>query len=307
MHLKEQEYVVELANSKNITKAAKNLFMTQPALSLFLTNLESSLGTPLFKRMGRTLILTYAGELYVEKARQMLRLKQEFDYALNEVVNNLKGRIRIGLFSRQTPVLLPPVLGAFKKQYPQIEVSIEEHSFEKLEQLLYSGEIDFIICNYDMENADFSCITLFYDDLLLALPENHPMECFAVETGELYPWIDLNLLKEETFFLQFPNQNIRKFADRAFAYTGFKPDHVFLVNSIDAGVQMAAEGLGAAFTLKLYTKSYYYHKKVNYYKIGDSKDKIPFSVLYLKGMPLTSYTHDFIGLIKDVLMKEFLL
>lgn len=69
MNLKEQEYVCALAENGTITAAAKELFISQPALSIYINNLEKSLGVRLFERVGKQFILTYAGEQYVEKAK----------------------------------------------------------------------------------------------------------------------------------------------------------------------------------------------------------------------------------------------
>ena len=68
MNLKEQLYVCTLAETGNITQAAKLLFISQPALSLYISNLENILGIRLFERIGKSFVLTQAGELYVEKA-----------------------------------------------------------------------------------------------------------------------------------------------------------------------------------------------------------------------------------------------
>ena len=72
MNLKEQEYVCALAENGTITAAAKELFISQPALSIYINNLEKSLGVRLFERVGKQFILTYAGEQYVEKAKLIL-------------------------------------------------------------------------------------------------------------------------------------------------------------------------------------------------------------------------------------------
>ena len=88
MNLKEQTYVCVLAECGNITRAAERLFISQPALSIYISSLEKSLGIRLFERVGKKFVLTCAGELYVEKARKMLALKAEFDEALSEMQGN---------------------------------------------------------------------------------------------------------------------------------------------------------------------------------------------------------------------------
>lgn len=97
MNLKEQEYVCALAENGTITAAAKELFISQPALSIYINNLEKSLGVRLFERVGKQFILTYAGEQYVEKAKLILQLSHELDEKLKDITGNYSGRIRIGV------------------------------------------------------------------------------------------------------------------------------------------------------------------------------------------------------------------
>ncbi len=87
MNLKEQLYVCTLAESGSLTQAAKQLFISQPALSLYISNLENTLGARLFDRIGKQFVLTQIGELYVETAAEMLRLKDHFDTEFSEIKN----------------------------------------------------------------------------------------------------------------------------------------------------------------------------------------------------------------------------
>ena len=94
MNLKEQQYIVTLANYGNMTQAAKKLGVTQPALSSYLAGVENGLGFPLFERTGRRLIPTYLGEVYLEKARKILALGEEFQQQVGQVISGYQGRLR---------------------------------------------------------------------------------------------------------------------------------------------------------------------------------------------------------------------
>ena len=126
MDLKEQRYVCTLAKYQNITKAAKELYITQPALSIYINNLEKQLNTPLFERVGKQFVLTYAGERYVAKASEMLRLEQEFSEELKDITGNYTGRIRIGIQTRRSAWFLPPVIAAYEKEFPKVDVILQE-------------------------------------------------------------------------------------------------------------------------------------------------------------------------------------
>ena len=115
MNLKEQQYIVTLANCGNMTQAAKQLGVTQPALSSYLANVENTLGFPLFERTGRRLIPTYLGEVYLEKARKILALGEEFQQQVEQVVSGYQGRLRVGVPLRRAPQLIPSALKVFHR------------------------------------------------------------------------------------------------------------------------------------------------------------------------------------------------
>lgn len=88
---------MHISGDRKYYTGAKLLFISMPAQSLYISNLENILGIRLFERIGKSFVLTQAGELYVEKARQMLSLKESFDYGLSEIVNGQNERLRVGI------------------------------------------------------------------------------------------------------------------------------------------------------------------------------------------------------------------
>ena len=97
MDFKELTYVLALARHQSGTKAAQELYLTQPALTRFLQRLETSVGQPLFTRSGNRLIPTYAGEKYIERAQEILLLKKQLDAEMQDIVQVHRGQLRIGL------------------------------------------------------------------------------------------------------------------------------------------------------------------------------------------------------------------
>ena len=97
MEVKEQRYVCTLAETGNLTKAADQLFISQPALSIYISNLEKRLGTPLFERRGKRFVLTQAGERYVWHARKILEEASAFDSEFTNLISDQSGRLRLGI------------------------------------------------------------------------------------------------------------------------------------------------------------------------------------------------------------------
>lgn len=297
MNLKEQTYVCVLAECGNITKAAERLFISQPALSIYIGNLEKLLGVKLFERLGRRFSLTYAGELYVEKARRMLELKKEFDEELSEVLDSRRGRIRLGIQLRRESWLLPPVLSQFKSEYPDIEVVIREGTMYELRALLESYELDLVLSNAGSLWKEMEYQVLFEEDLLIAVPQIHALnEKAEYVPGSRYRRLDLHWLEGETLILQHPNQSIRADVEAVLKEAGVRPAKTLIIRNIETAIQMAAEGLGIAFNRETYANNMKYTKRVNYYTMGSEAKKSAFVAGYREGMYVPAYMQRFIEL-----------
>ena len=210
MDLREQEYVVALARHQSITKAAEELYISQPTLSIFLNRLEERMGVPLFDRVGKRLVPTCAGALYVRSAREMLAIQNEFRGELNDMIQGSAGRLRLGLHLRRSRYLLPKVLTEFERSYPQVEVTVAETSSRDMEQRLLDGDLDLILTNRFFQRDKLDVIPIYNDHLVAAIPPEHPACAQARELpGHRYLWLDLKLLAEERFILQAPEQSVR--------------------------------------------------------------------------------------------------
>lgn len=302
MDLKEQRYVCTLAQYGSITKAAEHLYISQPSLSVYISNLEKSMGAKLFSRIGKRFVLTFAGEQYVKVAKQMLSLEDGFHAALSDIVRGSSGRLRIGLHLRRTPYLIPAVLSEFYRVHPNIEIDLHEADFKNLSNLLLSGQLDLLMSNRRIASGNNIQYVHIYDDrLLMAVNSNHPSirEGIWKIKGDNHQWINLKVFENESFIVQSPEQSIRYFTDRAIEYSGAKPKKYLMITNIEAANQMAAEGLGIAFNMESYAKHFYYKKPVTYFLVGNPEDTMEFSIAYCKETYLSGYMKDFIDIVKN--------
>ena len=174
MDLKEQEYVVALAEYGSITRAAEALFISQPTLSIFLSRLENRLGTPLFDKIGRKLVPTVAGELYVRRAKELLMIQSQFQGELSDLISGSYGRLRLGIHSRRSSYLLPKVMAQFRIQYPNVDLSLCETGSADMEQKLMEGSLDLILSNRFLQPEKLAFFPIYQDTLVAALPFGHP-------------------------------------------------------------------------------------------------------------------------------------
>ena len=300
MNLKEQLYVCTLAKTKSIARAAEELFISQPALSVYITNLEKYLGIALFERTGRRFVLTYAGELYVRKAEAMLQMKAEFDHDAEQIRNQFMGRVRIGLQLRRGPVLIPRALARFAAEYPQVEVVIKEGIHAELEEMLDHRELDILLAMGEMDRKDLDYQLIYQEQVLLALPGDHPACALAEPAeGSRFKRIPLRLVKDETFILQKQEQSIRKTAERIMQSEQIRPGRVMLISNMEVAMQLVAEGLGVGFNREGYVSGMNYGKPVRYFSVGEKPFTTPFVMAFPKDTVAPAYVERMKILLKE--------
>lgn len=300
MNLKEQLYICTLAQCQSISKASEKLYISQPALSMYLNNLENMLGVKLFYRKDKKLLPTYAGQRYIEKADQMLQMKQAFDTELFGIRNGLRGQLRLGIQQRRAPYFFPPVLARFKKEYPEVQVVIKDNIYASLFKLFQNGEIDLMICTKDDNLPGCEEHLIYKERLLVMLPAQHPACSTARELpGQPFPILDLKQLDGEQFLLQTEQQSLRHDCDRALASCGVLPGNIEVISSIEFCMQLVAEGMGVGFNREGYIKYIRYDKPVRYFDFEPQPRLSSFVVANKKGVPLPGYAQRMIALLVE--------
>ena len=131
MDLKQIEYIVKIADENNITRAAEKLFITQSALNQQLLKLEKDLGVQLFYHSRTDWHPTEAGLVYLENAREILRIKRKTYSILNDMAESQKGRLSVGFTSGRGITMFSAVYPDFHRLYPHIIVEPMELSVKK--------------------------------------------------------------------------------------------------------------------------------------------------------------------------------
>lgn len=300
MDLKEQEYVVALAEYGSITRAAEALFISQPTLSIFLSRLENRLGTPLFDKIGRKLVPTVAGELYVRRAKELLMIQSQFQGELSDLISDSYGRLRLGIHSRRSSYLLPKVMAQFRIQYPNVDLSLCETGSADMEQKLMEGSLDLILSNRFLQPEKLAFFPIYQDTLVAALPFGHPAcEKTVMLPGHTRRWLDLRELRDEFFILQYPHQTTRLFTDQALRYSGVVPKKLFYIQNMETAAQMAAEGVGVAFSMDSYAKHFTYEKPVYFFEVGDPDFSVQIALAHRKEAHIPKYMELFIRLVRE--------
>jgi len=261
MELKEQRYVCTLAEYGNLTRAADRLYISQPALSIYISNLEKHLGTPLFDREGKKFELTKAGERYVLHARKILEESNKFNEELNMILSDEVGRLRLGISLLRGPWLLPRVLKAFGEKWPHVELTLRQGNIMFLNELLNNHELDMIIVNGENWDRTMEFRELFEEEFLVAVPQGHPLNSQAVfREGHPYGILAPEALNGQVILSTTQEQSSRDLQDRIFRKYQIHPSQIYTIRSIELILQMVAEGFGITLVREAYTKTFRYAK-----------------------------------------------
>ena len=300
LEFKELEYVISVAKHKNITKASQELYISQPSLSKYIKKLEDTLGVPLFNRIGHTFTLTYAGEKYIENAKDILRIRNKMNSQMNDICKNDKGRLNIAVPSTRGAYMIPDTLPIFIKNYPNVEINLIEGSSADAETALTNGNADLAIFNYPIKNADFDYEVLGSEELTLAVSTKNPLsKCGVKKADYKYEWIDLNLFKDEGFILHFPYQRTGQIANKVFERAKFDPKVVLRTKSIECAIKLVSSNLGVCFVSENHLKHINLVNPPKYFSIGDPNTNFELVVAYRKGLYLTKYMLDYIEILKN--------
>jgi LysR family hydrogen peroxide-inducible transcriptional activator len=248
MNFIDLHYFVITAERLNISRAAEMLHLSQPSLSEAISHLESSVGRPLFTRVKNHLTLTTEGKQFYEKAARVLKAKQKLDEDMQSITEGLAGRIRLGISSTYSGILLPPVLSDFRSLYPEVEINVTTQTSAILETLLTDKVLDLAVIVSDRAADGITTKLLFYEEILLAVPPNDPIINLAIPgNNNDYPFMPVEALRGRSFILSPKSMRLRDSAAVFFRSEGIEYQTTIETASIETANRLAALGAGIAF------------------------------------------------------------
>lgn len=209
--------------SRNISKAAEALHLTQPSLSRSLKKLEDDIGTELFSRSSTGLVPTFAGERYYAATLKILDIFDVLATEISDIDQLQKGRFTIGTTPQLSAQILPSVLPFFEKQYPSVEVITMEMHSKELEKALLEGSIDFALIHMSPqqernENLNYEIQPVYRDPFLLVASKDHPVVKCATHAPETdYASIALSDFSTERFIGYDPQLRLYNVVEGIFA------------------------------------------------------------------------------------------
>ena len=258
MNFQNLEYFLTVASEGNITRAAEQLHVSQQALSNQISRLEQELGCRLFE-LKQKLELTYAGEQFKTSAEKILDIQRQTATELDDISNNRRGELRIGISHTRGQAILPLILPKFSLLYPDVDLHVNEGSTHILEEHLQKGRIDVLIgfAPFMVDCAEYK--RLMTEHLFLIIPRNLLSEHFGSSVKEVLEKYrakpDIRLFKDLPFVLLRVGDRIRTIVDREFYRNGITPKIRIETQNIQTAFALASEGMGITVCPQLYLES----------------------------------------------------
>ena len=256
MNYHELQYILCIAKHQNLTKAAQELYISQPTLTKHLQKLEREMGTKLFSRSGNSYTPTFAGRKYMEYARKILQIRQDWEKELKDLTENNEGELNVAFPLMRSTCMVPQIMTSFFQKYPKVKVNILEEAYSIQEKLLLNDQLDFGIFNEVHEHPKLEYELLKKEEILLIMPPDHPLASAGkASTHSTYPKLDLSLLAEEPFILHFPEQTTGQLSLEALKAAHIKPYVPIQSRNTETCVKLCMQGLGMCFTPETYVRN----------------------------------------------------
>ena len=162
-----------VASLGSFTKAAETLYITQPAVTKHIHELESELGIPLFERKGNSIQLTDAGQIVRNHAEHIFDLYRQIEFDVSTLKQQLSGRLRLGASTTIAQYVLPPFLALFNQRFPEIRVTLINENSRIIEQALFDKQIDLGLVENSSRNKALKYTPFLDDELVLVTATNH--------------------------------------------------------------------------------------------------------------------------------------
>jgi len=244
MELHQLRYLRAVVRSGSVTEAAESEFVSQPSVSKQLRLLEKEFGVPLFHRVGRRVIATEAGLALADCADRVFDDLAATISSVSGPESVSGGTLRMCATETVVDNLLPRALTKLKAKYPRCHVRVEMLGTEDAVDQVLANEVDLAIVAMPLADSRLEVNVLLEEDVLLAVPHDHPWSRRAFVTMN-------EVLQEPALLLSMPGHGLRALVDEASQRLGIRPTQGLELRSQAALLAMVAAGGGIAFAPRM--------------------------------------------------------
>jgi len=280
---------------ESFSKAAKELYMTQPAVSQSIMQLERELDIRLFTRTSKGVILTNEGRILFEYASSAMNLIHVGEDKLLKIKNMMIGDLKIGVGDTISRYFLLPYLEQFHKEYPNIKFKIINATTLELCASVKSGEIDIAICNFPIEDSALELRECMDIHDIFVCGNKYKDMCSKSISFEEITKLPLILLEQKSIS--------RQYIEKHMISRGIKITTEIELGSYDLLLEFARANLGIACVIKEFSKEYLEKDIVYEVKLKEEIPKRSIGLCFLKSVSLSPAATKFIEIINGDLEK----
>ena len=281
-----KKYVYEVYKERSFTKAAQNLYISQPSLSARIKKIEEIIGEPLFDRSTTPLQLTEVGKVYIEAAEEITQIEQRVENYINDLAGLKTGNLAVGASTLFAAYVVPSLITQFNQKFPDVPIQLIEGNTAELEEMLGSNALDFVIDNYHYDSILYNKELYCEENILLAVPKhfsvNEELKEYQLSYENIkskkylsrkYPAVPLGRFADLPFIMLTQGNDTRTRGDRLCRNVGFKPNIVLEFNQQSTAYMASSTQLGATFISDILVSQLPTFENLVYYKLDGEEAK----------------------------------
>lgn len=281
-----KKYVYEVYKERSFTKAAQNLYISQPSLSARIKKIEEIIGEPLFDRSTTPLQLTEVGKVYIEAAEEITQIEQRVENYINDLAGLKTGNLAVGASTLFAAYVVPSLITQFNQKFPDVHIQLIEGNTAELEEMLGSNALDFDIDNYHYDSILYNKELYCEENILLAVPKhfavNEELGMYQLSykniknknyLNQKYPAVPLGRFADLPFIMLTQGNDTRTRGDRLCRNVGFKPNIVLEFNQQSTAYMASSTQLGATFISDILVSQLPTFENLVYYKLDGEEAK----------------------------------
>lgn len=306
------EYVYEVYKEKSFSRAAANLFISQPSLSANVRRVENRIGYPIFDRSTKPLSLTECGKQYIQCVERIMNIERDFSDFINDWGGLKTGSLVLGGSNLFSSWFLPPMIAEFASCYPHIQIRLVEESTVKLTKMLQRGIIDMVLDNTNLDPEIFDSRLYQEEHLILAVPrsfsinkklENFQLSVPDIQTGRFlapdFPSVPFSQFRKEPFIMLKQENDTGKRAMDICRENHFEPIVVFEMDQQMTSYNVTCSGMGISLIGDIMISKVSPHPNVVYYKLPLKDNCRNICFYWKKGRYLSRAMEEFLNMSKQ--------
>ena len=308
MSLDKLEYILAVAEEQTLTRAAKKLYISQPALTNYINKLEEELGVKLFDRSVTPVHVTRAGALYIER---MKRIRRDSDSLINEL-KQMSGQqtvFKLGIGTCRGSHWLPYIIPEFCANHPDITLQLHENGEDYLEKGVLEGDIDMAIGVLNTNYPEMKYEEIVAEEVYLAIPREY--SCVShLSPGEGTPENPYHITAEEvgtiSMLMPYTGSGFYRCATMLMDKAGMRPGRIVNYSNMNTAYQLATKGVGAIFITPAFFLRVFPQQQQNlaFCTLQDPPYVRRSVVGFRPDNPKIKYVHEIVDLIRERLLPE---